>query len=351
MKREILILFLLISLKGLGQADIFKGYGCPETKTPASLNLKRMPGEENILNPSKITNSETSFVIRCSATLLSFNEPLYIVDGVPFEIKEFKDIKPNEIISIEILKPSTAAALFGCRASTGVIIITTKKANQKTFSIKDAKDRIGIGYATVTAVSQKTGKSFSFIANEFGKIQTDSLKSSDYQISVSCIGYKTKEVPLKNIAGNRYEVYLEKEIMNLKEVVVSGLRTNTYRKTVTECYSSMLICKVPGIQITMKEEIQNHSGFLNSGTIKAYPNPVTPSGTISLSFSDVKPGQYLIRIINESGQLFCRYQKQISAKAETEQIHLSSSINAGIYFVQVINEQKKLVQSSKVVVQ
>jgi len=52
--------------------------------------------------------------------------PLYIVDGVPFS--DYPNISANEIESIEVLKDAATAAIYGSRASGGVIIITTKRA-------------------------------------------------------------------------------------------------------------------------------------------------------------------------------------------------------------------------------
>jgi hypothetical protein len=85
--------------------------------------------------------------------------------------------------------------------------------------------------------------------------------------------------------------------------------------------------------------------------VKIYPNPVAPSGIINISFPNVKHGRYQLRLLNATGQLFYSFQKQINGKNETEQIYLNDKILPGIYIVQVMDEQKKLIQSSKIVVQ
>jgi hypothetical protein len=102
----------------------------------------------------------------------------------------------------------------------------------------------------------------------------------------------------------------------------------------------------------------SHFSFLNKlkdtllpAKVNVYPNPVAASGTINISFPNVKPGQYQIRMLNVAGQLFYSFQKQISGKTETEQIHLSANTLPGMYIVQVLDEQKKLLQTSKIVVQ
>lgn len=54
------------------------------------------------------------------------NDPLYIVDGVP-TTTGINEISPNDIESINILKDASSAAIYGARASNGVVLVTTKK--------------------------------------------------------------------------------------------------------------------------------------------------------------------------------------------------------------------------------
>src|SRR5690554_3918129 len=53
------------------------------------------------------------------------NSPLIIVDGVPFD--NLNDVAPDDIASIEILKDAASTAIYGSRASNGVILVTTKR--------------------------------------------------------------------------------------------------------------------------------------------------------------------------------------------------------------------------------
>ena len=53
------------------------------------------------------------------------NTPLYVVDGVPGA--NIEDLSPNDIESIDILKDAASSAIYGARASNGVILVTTKK--------------------------------------------------------------------------------------------------------------------------------------------------------------------------------------------------------------------------------
>jgi TonB-dependent starch-binding outer membrane protein SusC len=76
--------------------------------------------------------------IRGSASLNASNDPLIVIDGVPVEGNGMagannllNTINPNDIESMSVLKDAAAAALYGARATNGVIIITTKKGTSK----------------------------------------------------------------------------------------------------------------------------------------------------------------------------------------------------------------------------
>ncbi len=69
---------------------------------------------------------DTIIRIRGMGTLSPGNEPLYIVDGVPMGKGYISKIAADKIASIEVLKDASATAVYGSRAASGVIIITTK---------------------------------------------------------------------------------------------------------------------------------------------------------------------------------------------------------------------------------
>ncbi|WP_289703072.1 TonB-dependent receptor [uncultured Muribaculum sp.] len=77
-----------------------------------------------------------SIQIRGGASLSASNEPLIVIDGVPMDTKgtlgssnPMSLVNPENIESMTILKDASATAIFGSRASNGVIIITTKKGS------------------------------------------------------------------------------------------------------------------------------------------------------------------------------------------------------------------------------
>ena len=119
--------------------------------------LIRKSNETNVVNalaakaPNVVVSSQSgepgasSYIqIRGNRTIQSTGQPLFVVDGVPVDNQTYSttantggtvapnrasDINPNDIESVEILKGSAAAAIYGAAAGQGVVMITTKSGH------------------------------------------------------------------------------------------------------------------------------------------------------------------------------------------------------------------------------
>ena len=118
-------------------------------------------------------------IIRGNNSITGNNQPLYVVDGVPIDnsgigtangvnTSEFSrsdlgtgisDINPDDIESMSILKGPNAAALYGSRASNGVILITTKKGNEGK----------GLGISYSSSMSMQTPLVLPKYQNQYGR--------------------------------------------------------------------------------------------------------------------------------------------------------------------------------------
>lgn len=287
--------------------------------------------------------------IRCGTGIRTGNEPLFVVDGVLLEGREIKNLDPNDILEIHILKSPAAESLYGYRAFHGVIIISTKKTHYKRFAIKDAKNLLGIPNASIKVMSLSNGNVMHFKADANGRFETDSLKATDYTLVISAVGYKTEEFSLTAVQRAKGEIRLTPVYRELDEItVVAYPSSNCKNIHFVQTYCGGFSCVVKGVAVS-ERNVQNGTNFTRTAAIKVFPNPAATGGIIHISFQYIKPGQYEILLLNAAGQLFYRYQKQI-AKAETEQIQLGNSILPGIYVVQLINENNQLLQSTKLVV-
>ena len=119
---------------------------------------------------------EMQIRIRGQRSLSASNDPLIVLDGIPF-MGQLSDINPTDIKSMDILKDASATAIYGSRGANGVIIITTSKGNQGT----PAKVSYN-GYVSFKKVFHKypmmDGPTFSKFRQYAGKYQ-NSLDESD----------------------------------------------------------------------------------------------------------------------------------------------------------------------------
>src|SRR5690606_9600219 len=103
--------------------------------------------------------------IRGGASLSALNDPLIVIDGVPMDYRGISGaanplalINPNDIESFSILKDASSAAIYGNRASNGVILITTKKGTSGRFKVD---------FSTMASASTRMGDQKVLSADEF----------------------------------------------------------------------------------------------------------------------------------------------------------------------------------------
>ncbi|MFY7889981.1 MAG: SusC/RagA family TonB-linked outer membrane protein, partial [Spirosomataceae bacterium] len=87
--------------------------------------------------------------IRGERSINGSNDPLVVLDGIPFEGGNLNDINPNDIASVDVLKDASATAIYGSRGANGVILVTTKRG-------KSGQTKVSYnGYHGVTNVISK----------------------------------------------------------------------------------------------------------------------------------------------------------------------------------------------------
>ena len=110
--------------------------------SPEQLITGKISGVQ-IMSNSGSPNAGNTIRIRGGASLNASNDPLIVLDGVPLEAGGISGngsnflslINPNDIESMTVLKDASSTAIYGSRASNGVIIITTKKASGNKFNV------------------------------------------------------------------------------------------------------------------------------------------------------------------------------------------------------------------------
>ncbi len=105
-----------------------KDFNTGTVNSPEQLINGKLAGVQIVSGGGSVSGGST-IRIRGGASLNASNDPLIVVDGVPLESGSSIDlINPNDIESMTVLKDASSTAIYGSRASNGVLLITTKKA-------------------------------------------------------------------------------------------------------------------------------------------------------------------------------------------------------------------------------
>jgi TonB-linked SusC/RagA family outer membrane protein len=92
-----------------------------------------------------------SIRIRGTRSYLAGNNPLYVVDGVPLDLRSggIETVNPNDIETIDILKDASATAVYGSRGANGVVLVTTKRGKAGKLSLDY------VGTATIESLNSR----------------------------------------------------------------------------------------------------------------------------------------------------------------------------------------------------
>lgn len=118
----------------------------------------------NVVTGSGAPGSGATIRVRSGASLSASNDPLIVIDGVPVDNSTIEgasniigSINPDDIETFTVLKDASATAIYGSRASNGVIVITTKKGG----------DRLAVNYSSSYSVSTTANRLDVLTADEF----------------------------------------------------------------------------------------------------------------------------------------------------------------------------------------
>lgn len=141
------------------------------------------------ISHSSGTPGSTKVVVRGIATLNNQSKPLYVVDGVPVKEEDFKSLNPNDISTVTVLKDDSAAAVYGNRASNGVVVIKTNNGVQQNLTEKELKQKIKeIDKITTPIVVEPNNEDYdNFVENAFESPKTAPL--STFSIDVDNASY------------------------------------------------------------------------------------------------------------------------------------------------------------------
>lgn len=201
------------------------GYGTQRRSLVTNAISQFKPTEENmrsVMSPSELLQGRIAGVsistssgnlgsaekmsIRGSSSLSASNEPLYVIDGIPLSnnsaslysfgenMSSLATLNLTDIESIEVLKDAASAAIYGSRATNGVVLITTKQG-------REGKSEVKVNYGFSITQFPNTGRREYVGSKQYVEVFNEGVDNYNRQngFTVNSSGYVK---PIRNPYGD-----------------------------------------------------------------------------------------------------------------------------------------------------
>lgn len=277
----------------VSSVDIEEATVIPTTNVSEMLRGRAAGVQVNLVDPRPGGSSD--IIIRGKVSVApDGNAPLVIVDGLPFD--NLNDIAPDDIASIEILKDAASTAIYGSRASNGVILVTTKSGKAGRINVNYH------GYLTTQSVTknfnQYNGQQFIDLRREanrnrmtgeyvndqliFSPFELDAIQNEEYvdweDLIIDDAFLQSHALSLS--AGSEMtKVYSSLSYFDQDGIIPnSAFRRATFKLNIDQKISDKL--SVKGILNYQDSKLEEETGDLNFTNITPLAQPFDENGDI-----------------------------------------------------------------------
>lgn len=166
-------------------------------------------------------------------------EPLLVVDGVPFSNITLRDIASDDIESVDVLKGATASALYGSRGGSGAIMITTKRGKEEGLNVSvNSSTMFESGFLRLPEVqtSYSTGMNGKYNSEDF--VWGDKMDIGRTAVQYDPYSMQWKEMPLVSKGKNNFKNFLEFSFVTNNNVSVTQKgKYGSFRTSLTHIYN------------------------------------------------------------------------------------------------------------------
>jgi TonB-linked SusC/RagA family outer membrane protein len=244
-----------------------KNFNSGITRTAADFIQGKVAGLTITTSTGDVT-AEQSMRLRGTSSLTGSSEPFVVIDGVPG--LSLNSVAPQDIESISVLKDASAAAIYGSRSASGVILITTKRSTTQ---------RTMVEYSAYAAIDKISNKPDVLTADEYRQWARD----NNVDISVFDLGANTSwfdEISRTGITQNH-------------DLSVSGGGTsNSYRVSLSYLDQQGVIMdnyqkRLNARFILSQKALKDHLDLNLSGGINQRDYQATATGNFVLAYNVV----------------------------------------------------------------
>ena len=171
--------------------------------------------------------------------LLRGESPLLVIDGVPYRNLSLRDIAPDDIESVDVLKGATASALYGARGGSGAVMVTTKRGAQEGLHVTvNSSTMFDAGYLKRPEVqtSYSSGGGGRYGVGDY--VWGDKLDIGRTAVQYNPFTYEWEEQPLVSKGKNNLKNFSELSLTTNNNISISQKgKYGSVRSSLTHVYN------------------------------------------------------------------------------------------------------------------
>ena len=281
------------SITALGADKLVKG-----AVTSATDMLVGQAAGVSVITDGGAPGAGATIRIRGGSSMSASNNPLIVIDGVPVDdggingmANPLSAIHPNDIETFTILKDASATAIYGSRASNGVIIITTKKGQG---------GKIKVGYSGNVKISTRANEVDVMNADEFRRFVSSKFDAGSAQVlALGTANTDWQKEVFRTAVSTDHNVNVSGALPNMPYRVSVGYTdengiiktSNMQRLTGAVSLNPQLFDKHLNVQLNVKG-IYNTNRFAETGAV-GMATQFDPTQPVYMNGSDFGNGYFM----------------------------------------------------------
>ena len=225
---------LVVTALGLKREEKALGYAVQKVSGADLSTIKTVDIATSLTGKVAGMNVQNSTEFNAAPTILvRGEEPLIVVDGVPYSNISLRDIASDDVQSIDVLKGATASALYGARGGSGVIMITTKKSEKEGLDISiNSSTMFNAGYLAIPEAQHSYSSGTGGVYDSYDYVWGDKLDIGRTAVQYNPYTYEWEEQPLVSKGKNNFRNFLEQGLSSNNNISLAwkgehgGFRTS-----------------------------------------------------------------------------------------------------------------------------
>ena len=225
---------VVVTALGLKREEKALGYAVQKVEGSALSTVKTVDIATSLTGKVAGMNVQNSTEFNAAPTILvRGEEPLIVVDGVPYSNISLRDIASDDVESIDVLKGATASALYGARGGSGVIMVTTKKGGEEGLDVSvNSSTMFNAGYLAIPEAQHSYSSGTGGVYDSYDYVWGDKLDIGRTAVQYNPYTYQWEEQPLVSKGKNNFRNFLEQGMSTNNNVSVAwkgkngGFRTS-----------------------------------------------------------------------------------------------------------------------------